>query len=426
MKILKSWFDLFSICFLTLLCPLFVFPRDKWNWALLVGVGAVMFGRWFMTREFLPRTPIDEATALLAVWAFFGIMAKGNLALATSKVAGLSFGIVYCYLLIGVLSSIPRIKIAIAILISMGLAIAVIGTLSRLDGLSVPQIDKNTTVKSIPKVIIKLDRAETGINPNPLGGTLLLFFPPGIMVFAKIIKNKKSLLKKPGRYPAIISLAIILGLEAFAVIYSRSLGALAAFGIVLLMIRRKGRILRSTLGMAILFALSFILKSSYMNQSELIKNTRISINESAAVRIPFWKGGLQAVYAHPFFGLGMDRLRITPPFKYIDAHAHNQFIHLAAEMGVPALIAYLAILIGAGWMTLAVVRSAMPEWMIMIMRGLAWGQVGFAVFGIADAIPLGSKPGIFFWYSLALMTSIYLYGRENRLLNEATPPKAIG
>jgi putative inorganic carbon (HCO3(-)) transporter len=119
----------------------------------------------------------------------------------------------------------------------------------------------------------------------------------------------------------------------------------------------------------------------------------------------------------------MDHLRVTPPFTYMDAHAHNQFIHLAAEMGIPALIAYLAILIGAGWMTLVVVRSPMPEW---IMRGLAWGQVGFAIFGIADAIPLGSKPGIFFWYSLALMTSIYLYGKENRLLNEAMPPEAIG
>lgn len=118
---------------------------------------------------------------------------------------------------------------------------------------------------------------------------------------------------------------------------------------------------------------------------------------------------MKSIRENPIFGVGLDQLRITPPFKYEDAHAHDQYIHTAAEIGIPGLIAYMAILISAAWMTTEVGRSRAPDWMIQSMRGLAWGQAGFAIFGLADAIPLGAKPGIFFWMSLAIMTSIYLW-----------------
>lgn len=414
-KFLKSRFDLISLGLLAVLGPLFIFPREKWNWVLLVGVAAVFIGRLIFERRFLPHTPIDLAVALLVIWAFIGTLLNFNtLVVGMSKIAGLAYGIVLFYVLIGALRKLIRVKIAMVIFIAMGMVVSLIGTLSRLDGLSIPQIDSNELVKSIPKVIIKFDRAETGINPNPLGGTLLLFIPSGIMAFASLLKKKNATAKKKSLYMAIVGMTIILGLEIFAIIYSRSSGAWLAFGFILLMMGKKRRLIKACLGIGVIFTFFFIMKSPDLNNNTIIKNTREALNVSVSSRFPLWKGGLEAARAHPVFGLGMDRLRATPPFEGISAH--NQFIHLAAEMGIPALIAYLAILIGAGWMTLEVVRSRMSERMILIMHGLAWGQIGFVIFGIADTIPLGAKPGLFFWISLGLMTSIYLFGRENQLI----------
>ena len=46
-------------------------------------------------------------------------------------------------------------------------------------------------------------------------------------------------------------------------------------------------------------------------------------------------------------------------------------------------------------------------WMRPVALGLACGLAAHLVFGLVDAIPLGAKVGIFFWFWLALSTSMY-------------------
>jgi putative inorganic carbon (HCO3(-)) transporter len=424
---MRKNFDIISVGILALLGPLFIFPREKWNWVLIAGVAAIFSGRWIFERKLLPHTPIDTAMALLVLWAFFGLFGVHDLTVCTPKIAGLTYGVVLFYILIGALTTRVRIKIAILIFISMSLAVSFVGTLSRFDGIGFPQITKNKIIENVPKVILNIKGAENGINPNPLGGTLLLFVPPGMMALAFLLKRKNEITKNITRYLLIVGTAVILGADIFAIFYSRSVGAMAAFVFILFMMGKKRRPIKVCIGLAVVFSFFFILKSPYFNKNVIIKSTREALDASALSRLPIWQSGLKAAQEHAVFGLGVETLRTTPPLKYYEAHAHNQFIHLAAEMGIPALIAYLAILVGAGWMTIEVVRSKMPEWMILIIRGLAWGQIGFAIFGIADAIPLGSKPGIFFWISLALMTSMYLFGKENRLLSmDFKSTEAIG
>jgi hypothetical protein len=43
----------------------------------------------------------------------------------------------------------------------------------------------------------------------------------------------------------------------------------------------------------------------------------------------------------------------------------------------------------------------------MAVLGLGWGQVAHLIFGIGDSVPLGARPGIVFWVSLAMITAIY-------------------
>lgn len=362
---------------------------------------------------------------MLIVWVFIGAIKHTNIALSTAKIAGLSYGILSFLAILAFAKSEKRIRLIAIMFLLGGMIVAGIGTLSRVEGFSIPQIDQNKIVNMIPRVIIKFDRAETGINPNPLGGALLLFIPLGMMIIGFLSKKGNEIGKQNYRYLFLSGMAVVLGVEIFALVYSRSLGAWLAFGFILLLIGEKRRIFKACLGLAVIFACFLFLKSPAINKNIFIKNVRESFEASALSRLPVWNNGLDAVRDHPVFGLGLDHLRKTEPFSYkIEqvnyeyAHAHNQFIHLAAEAGIPALIAYLAILIGVWWMAIEVARSKMPEWMILSMRGLGWGQIGFAIFGIADAITLGSKPGLFFWISLSLMTSIYLYGRENKMITK--------
>ncbi|MBU4495626.1 MAG: hypothetical protein KJ874_10025, partial [Acidobacteria bacterium] len=93
-------------------------------------------------------------------------------------------------------------------------------------------------------------------------------------------------------------------------------------------------------------------------------------------------------------------------------HLHNQILHTAAELGIPAAAAYLGLLIMILLLTIRTWKSSATGWLRTASLGLAAGQLAFFVFGFLDVISLGAKAGLFFWYSLGLIVCIYLYSRN--------------
>jgi hypothetical protein len=65
-------------------------------------------------------------------------------------------------------------------------------------------------------------------------------------------------------------------------------------------------------------------------------------------------------------------------------------------------------------MWLEVWRKGTVGWMRVAAQGLAAGQLAHFIFGLVDSIPLGAKPGTFFWFSLALIAAMYNHVRMRR------------
>ncbi|HEY1410204.1 MAG TPA: hypothetical protein VF434_14770, partial [Promineifilum sp.] len=70
----------------------------------------------------------------------------------------------------------------------------------------------------------------------------------------------------------------------------------------------------------------------------------------------------------------------------------------------PGLIVYLAMLAVVAVMGLRVAHHR-PEFRSLSL-GLLAGLATLHVFGIADALALGAKPGIIFWLALGLITAM--------------------
>jgi putative inorganic carbon (HCO3(-)) transporter len=87
-------------------------------------------------------------------------------------------------------------------------------------------------------------------------------------------------------------------------------------------------------------------------------------------------------------------------------HSHNQLLQMALDVGIPGLIAYLALVIMSLGMCWRIRQSGTPARRLLAL-GLAGVGVGHQVFGIADAIALGAKVGLFWWWSLALIAVLY-------------------
>jgi putative inorganic carbon (HCO3(-)) transporter len=110
----------------------------------------------------------------------------------------------------------------------------------------------------------------------------------------------------------------------------------------------------------------------------------------------------------PITGIGMNGFRRVMPVMYpalltrpdVDvAHAHNHLLQVALDIGLPGLIAYLALWCG----TAALLISVYPN--SRVISGLAAGMVAYFAFGTSDAIALGAKVGIFFWVALGIIVA---------------------
>jgi O-antigen ligase len=119
----------------------------------------------------------------------------------------------------------------------------------------------------------------------------------------------------------------------------------------------------------------------------------ISLDRSSAHRLVIWRGAARMIAAHPLDGIGLGRFQRTigyyteVPLRKTDPHdAHNAFILVAAETGLPSLA--LLLLLFAAWGLLALrlrFRHRHP-----VDRSLGLAFLGTLV-GVLVSCMLGSR-----------------------------------
>jgi O-antigen ligase len=155
------------------------------------------------------------------------------------------------------------------------------------------------------------------------------------------------------------------------------------------------------------FLLALVILVSILFVPEKFKLIMTSAKADWEIRKTYIEIGIGIVQQHPIFGIGMNHVRQLPSIGYGYAHLHNHFLHTAAELGIPGFIGLASLLIGALSMCHRIWKRSKTPWMRTASRGLAAGQLAHMFFGLVDSVPLGAKVGIFFWFSLALITAMH-------------------
>ena len=104
-------------------------------------------------------------------------------------------------------------------------------------------------------------------------------------------------------------------------------------------------------------------------------------------RLELWSAGLRMIEAHPTTGIGLGNFEAyvpayLAPGEHIDFIAHNTYIEMAAEMGLPGLALFLAILLctlRSLNRTRLLAEEAKSTLIYCAASGLRAGLVGFAV-----------------------------------------------
>ena len=135
-----------------------------------------------------------------------------------------------------------------------------------------------------------------------------------------------------------------------------------------------------------------------------------------AGRLELWPRALYALADFPLTGLGMNGFRQAAPVLYpfaslpadVDvAHAHNHLLQAGLDLGLPGLVAYLALwaisaaLLRQSW------QGATTAWQRALIVGLSGSMTAGWIFGIFDAIAIGARPGFLWWLLLALIVAVH-------------------
>ena len=116
-----------------------------------------------------------------------------------------------------------------------------------------------------------------------------------------------------------------------------------------------------------------------------VRNPSEGDQQAQQARLIVWKAGLRMIEAHPLIGVGMHNfksqvLRYEDESERVESLAHNSYVEIAAEMGIPTLIAFVGLL-GATLTALERVRKRSQhlksEQLSLTALGLQAGLISF-------------------------------------------------
>jgi putative inorganic carbon (HCO3(-)) transporter len=147
---------------------------------------------------------------------------------------------------------------------------------------------------------------------------------------------------------------------------------------------------------------------------------------STQFHLEAWKAGLRMIETDPLLGVGLGNFKrlmplYVPPETDVDTVAHNMFIEVAAELGLPALIVLIGIF---GFMSRTLGRlrraTATPDLIRGAAAALQAGLLGFAVAGSFVSAEYQKTS----WAGVALMACLQPLARSLLLAKDVSSQRA--
>ena len=124
-------------------------------------------------------------------------------------------------------------------------------------------------------------------------------------------------------------------------------------------------------------------------------------------RPQWWRTSLQFIRQYPLTGIGPGRFRYAyqlngPPEQYdTPYHAHNIYLHIAAEHGIPSLLLFLWMM-GITCHSIFAMRQATDFWGMGTFIGASGFLISALVYGLADNI-LHQRTVLLFWFIIGII-----------------------
>lgn len=248
-----------------------------------------------------------------------------------------------------------------------------------------------------------------GIHANILAGALALLLPLALAVVVKppVDVQHTTRVQHAG--------LLLAGAMGAALLFTRSRGAYmgAALGcaLVLLLARRHRWLIPAGLALAALgWAVVW---------PALTANAAADDISSLAGRLEIWHRALTMLGDTPFTGIGMGTFNQVANAFYpfflggpnaATPHAHNLPLQVGVDLGVPGMVAFVALLGLLIWMATSIYRrrgDPAAPWARTLAIGLLGSYGALLAHGLVDAATWGTRPAALMWALFGLTVGVW-------------------
>lgn len=356
--------------------------------------------RWLAIRRLLPPAPLHVALGVLLLWLPVNIWAAVDPATAWQSAGYLLLGVASYGAAIAWAPLQQRPQLLAWLLVAFAAILAVVGPLLPTPQAAWPLI--GPLQQAAAPITARLGES---INPNILAGALVVLLP----LVAALAVGALGAPPQISRWLRGL-LWLLAGLIVAVVVLAASRGALLGVGTGLLIVTawrwpRLGwvtpAIFMAGMGVSIWLA-----PATWLDQ----------LSSSGAVggmdeRIEIWSRALYALQDFTFTGVGLGAFNQVIPLLYpyflisptVDIpHAHNLALQVGVDLGVPGLIAWLAILFTVFVQLVIVLRRRACDLTSTLAAGVTGGLAAMLTHGLLDAPLWGTKLAFTPWLLFAL------------------------
>jgi putative inorganic carbon (HCO3(-)) transporter len=412
---------------LALLLPLVIIPRPITIVVLLI-IPLLWLMRKLGSGRFVINTPADWAILVLLVMLLVSLFATYDLAFSLPRVISIVYGIAVFFAAAAFASrSQKHLFWGATALLICGVIVALASLLGTQWTAKLPFL---LAITDRLPILIRLEAAPAGFSPNQVAGTLLWVLPLFIAFTATGLYEARMPSEGTAapRWAVLLVAAgalVVLGTTLLTQSRSGFAGLAAALFFMALAVRRSRPLALLATALIVLMLLvspwarplsEYFVGATRVAESDLPGEAFAFGVDSLEGRFEIWSRALYGLEDFPFTGMGVGTFRHVVPVLYplfiispsIDiAHAHNHLLQTGLDLGLPGLVAYLAIWLSAGAMLWQSWRLRQSRWQGALVIGLAGALVGYFVYGTSDAVALGARPGFIFWLMLGLIAGAH-------------------
>jgi len=383
---------------------------DAWQPVVVVALFAFWPLRWLATRRLLPPAPLHIALALLLCWLPVNLWAAVDQVTAWQSAGYLLLGVA----LYGAAIAWPPLQrrpAALAwLLVGLAGALAAVGPLLATQETAWPLLGSVQQVAA-PFTV----RLGETINPNILAGAIVVLLP---LIMALATLRADGVQRNPALRLLLLALAIW---SVVVIVLAASRGALLAVaaGLFVVLWLRWPR-----LGwLAPLLLVAGAGAAVWLGPQTLLDQ----IGSGGVVggldeRLEIWSRALYALQDFSFTGVGLGTFNQVVPLLYpyflispsVDIpHAHNLILQIGVDLGLPGLVAWLAILLTVFVLLGAMLHRRVSGVTAALASGVFGGLVAMLAHGLLDASLWGTKLAFLPWLLLALAVLLGMQPTSN-------------